>query len=104
MRSISFLEKGRTGAVAGALLVASRPAHDLGPAGEQEMQLKGKAEHPLAQGLFRQHLVDQQRRAFGHTPCAATRTEAAMFAALAILCFLYSLSLSCGILKPLPQL
>lgn len=26
---------------------------DLGPAGEQEAQLKGKAQYPLAQGLFR---------------------------------------------------
>ena len=34
--------------------------------------MKGKAEHPSAHGLSGQHLVDQQRRAFGRTPCAAT--------------------------------
>lgn len=57
------------------------PAHDLGPAGEQETQWKGKAEYPLAHGLFGQHLVDPQRRAFGYTPCTATGAEAATFAA-----------------------
>jgi L-aspartate oxidase len=39
--------------------------------GEQETQLKWKAQHPLAYGLFREHLIDQQCRAFGHASGAA---------------------------------
>jgi len=38
------------------------PAHQLRAAGEQESQLEGKAQHPLAYGLFGEYLVDQQLR------------------------------------------
>lgn len=38
---------------------AQHPAHDLRPAGEQKAQLKGKAEYPLAHGLYGQNLIDQ---------------------------------------------
>lgn len=37
---------------------AQHLTHDLGPAGEKEAQLKGKAEHPLAHGLFGQNFID----------------------------------------------
>jgi hypothetical protein len=45
---------------------SQRTPHQLRAAGEQETQLKWKAQHPLANGLFRQNLIDQQCGAFGH--------------------------------------
>ena len=45
--------------------------HDLGSSGEQEAQLKGKAEYPLAHGLFGQNFIYQQGCAFGSGSCFA---------------------------------
>ena len=56
-------------------------AVSLIPPGEQVPQLKWKAQHPLAYGLFRQDFIDQQRCAFGHAPCPAAGTEAPSFTA-----------------------
>lgn len=38
---------------------AQNPGHDLGPAREQESELEGKAQHPLAYGQVGQDFVDQ---------------------------------------------
>jgi hypothetical protein len=58
-----------------------RHAHCLRIAREQITKRKRYAEHPLAHRYLWQHLVDQERRTFGHAPRAAARTEAAPFAA-----------------------
>ena len=55
---------------------AQHLAHDLGAGGEQEPQREREAQHPLAHGLMRQHLVYQQGRALGHAPGAAAWAEA----------------------------
>jgi len=54
--------------------------HDPGAGGEQEPQRERDAQHPLAHGLMRQHLVYQQGRALGHAPGAATWAEATALA------------------------
>jgi len=43
--------------------------------------LKREAEYPLAHGLFRQHLIDQQGGTLRHAPRPATGAEAAPLAA-----------------------
>lgn len=51
---------------------------------EDERQLDNevwKAQHPLPHRLFRQDRIDQQRRAFSHTPCPTARAESTAFAA-----------------------
>jgi hypothetical protein len=60
---------------------AEHSAHDLGAAREQEAQRIGDAQHPLAHRLLGKHLVDQQCSTLRHAPGAATRAEAAAFAA-----------------------
>ncbi len=47
---------------------------------KQKPQGKRHAQHPLAQGLTRQHLINQQRRTLNHTPRATTRAKAPPFA------------------------
>jgi len=59
---------------------AQHPAHDRRAAGKQKAQWKRKVQYPLAHGLFGQDLVDQQGRAFGHSPRPAIGTKAAAFA------------------------
>ena len=66
-------------AVDGPVDDAQHPAHDLRPAGEQESELEGKAQDPLAHGQPGQDLVDQQRGAFHHPAGAATRAETTPF-------------------------
>lgn len=60
---------------------AQHTSHDLGPAGEQEAQLIGEAEHPLAHGLLGQDFIDQQRGAFGHAPRPAAGAKTSSFTA-----------------------
>ena len=58
------------------------PEHrsDLGRlARQQEPQGERHAQHPLSQGLTRQHLINQQRRALDHPPRAAARAKAPPF-------------------------
>jgi hypothetical protein len=43
-------------------------------------QLKWKTQYPLAYGLFRYYLIDQQCGAFGHTPRSAAGAEASSLA------------------------
>ena len=43
--------------------------------------MKWEAQHPLAYGLFRQNLIDQQRGAFRHTSGSATGAESSPLAA-----------------------
>ena len=54
---------------------AQHQPHDLGLAGKQKAQWKRETQHPLAHGLLRQYLVDQQRRTFGHPTRPATGTK-----------------------------
>jgi hypothetical protein len=54
--------------------------HQLRAAGEQETQLKWKAQHPLANGLFRQNLIDQLCGTFGHASRTTTGAESAPLA------------------------
>jgi hypothetical protein len=56
------------------------PPHQLRTAGQQETQLKWKTQYPLAYGLFRYYLIDQQCGAFGHTPRTAAGAEASSLA------------------------
>jgi len=57
------------------------PAHDLGSACEQEPELEGKAQDPLAHRQAGQDLVDQQGGAFDHSPGPATGAKTASLAA-----------------------
>ena len=60
---------------------AEHRAHGRRLLGEQEPKRPGHAQHPLAHGLGREDLVDEERGALGHTPCATARTEATALAA-----------------------
>jgi hypothetical protein len=63
---------------------AVKNAHDrsaaIVPPGEHIAQTTRQREDPLPYRNIRQHVVDEMRRAFGHTPAAAARTEAAALA------------------------
>ncbi len=48
----------------------------VGPAGEQQAQGPGEAEHPLPDGDLWNDVVDQMCRGLDHPPCAAGRAEA----------------------------
>jgi hypothetical protein len=60
---------------------AEHRAHDLGAAGEEKAQGIGNAQHPLPHRLLGKHFVDEERRALGHAPRAATGTEPTPLAA-----------------------
>jgi hypothetical protein len=55
--------------------------HDSRLTGKQKAQRERYAEDPLPHRLMRQDFIYQQSGAVSHTPCTATGTEAAAFAA-----------------------
>ena len=50
---------------------------ELGPCRQQVAQREGQRQHPLANGLFREHVVDQECRRLRHPPGAAAGAEPA---------------------------
>ena len=53
--------------------------HDLWADRQQKPDWDGKRKHPLPDGLYWQHLIDEMDRALRHASTAATRTEASPF-------------------------
>lgn len=55
-------------------------AHHGGLLGKQKTQFVGETQHPLPDGLFRQHFINQQGGGLRHSPSTATRAEPPPFA------------------------
>jgi len=55
-------------------------AERIGPAGEEQAQRLGEAQHPLADRHLGKHMVDEMGRGLDHAPGAAGGAEPAAFA------------------------